>query len=221
MPETFPRFEILPHLFLSKFPDTIPTDITHVLNMCTQPHPLDASREYLHIPLDDIDNIGPHISAIVMYIEHALRDNGAVLVHCALGLNRSAAAIISYLCHRNGTTAKQALEFVKEKKADVQPSALFLRQIDRYFCREGKSEDPLVGFHQRLQQRKLQALADSGDSYKEAEERAQDLIKLNRDRLQPPNPLMDLRTSTAPESSVNLFGATLYKPGILYPVTRD
>jgi protein-tyrosine phosphatase len=156
----YTKFEILPSLFLSRFPKEILDDITHVLNMCTKPHPPDSSRTYLHIPLDDIDNIKPHIQNILGFVNHALETKGKVLVHCALGLNRSVAAIVAYVCHRKNTNSFEALKFVKEKKPDVKPSALFLKQIDQFFNREGEKEDPLVGFHRRLQQRKMAALQE-------------------------------------------------------------
>jgi protein-tyrosine phosphatase len=113
--EQLMSLEILPNLYLSKFPTQIPLKITHVLNMCTHPHPPDPSRAYLHISLDDIDNIKPRIPHILEYIKNALQKDGNVLVYCALGINRSAAAIVSYLCHRNQTNSSAALEFLKEK----------------------------------------------------------------------------------------------------------
>jgi hypothetical protein len=150
----FKMFEILPHLHLSKFPTEIPTGITHILNMCGIPHPFDSTRTYLHIPLNDIDNITPHIGKIIDFIENALRGDGNILVHCALGLNRSASAILTYLCHRNHTNSTDALAFLQERKQDVEPSVIFLKQIDQFFNREVLKEDPLVGFHRRLQERK-------------------------------------------------------------------
>ncbi len=77
----FKMFEILPQLHLSKFPTEIPTEITHILNMCGTPHPFDSTRTYLHIPLNDIDNITPHIEKIIHLIENALRGDGNILVH--------------------------------------------------------------------------------------------------------------------------------------------
>jgi protein-tyrosine phosphatase len=158
--EQLKMFEILTNLYLSKFPTQIPLEITQVLNICTHPHPLDPSRTYLHISIDDIDNIKPHIPQILEHIDNALQNNGKVLVHCALGINRSAAAIVSYLCHRNQTNSSAALEFLKEKKGEVKPSALFLKQIDQFFQREEEKEDPFVGFHRRLQQRKQGAMME-------------------------------------------------------------
>ncbi|KAL2060077.1 hypothetical protein VTL71DRAFT_9899 [Oculimacula yallundae] len=163
----FEMFEILPNLYLSRFPDLEQLSkgeegkegITHVLNMCTQPHPIPSSTsareiEVLHIPLLDIDDITPHIPTILEFIERGVKQDGNVLVHCALGINRSAAAVIAYLCHVKGCDAEEALGWLKQRKADVRPCRMFLGQIDRWFGRQGAGEDVLVGFHRRLRERK-------------------------------------------------------------------
>lgn len=121
--------------------------------MCTTPSEPDPTRTYLNIPLLDWDNITPHIQSIIQFIESGLQQ-GSVLVHCALGINRSASAVVTYLCHRDTLNSTQALRFVKERKNNVAPSALFLEQIDQFFGREGSVEDPLAAFHERLRLRK-------------------------------------------------------------------
>jgi protein-tyrosine phosphatase len=155
--------EIIPGLDLSSFPDKIDPKYTHVLNMCMTPnHPASHSPEILHIQLLDWDNITPHIPRIVQYIDSALQNpNNRVLVHCALGINRSASAVTTYLCHCNNTNSSTALEYLKSKKPDVQPSVLFLQQIDQYFGHQDTSKkDPLVSFHERLQRRKAGMLVE-------------------------------------------------------------
>ncbi|KAH8663436.1 protein-tyrosine phosphatase-like protein, partial [Tricladium varicosporioides] len=113
----------------------------------------------LHIStLADIDDITPHIPAILEFIGGALSpspDTNKLLVHCAIGINRSPSAIIAYLCSTQNINATQALKIVKHKKPDVRPSKLFLAQVDRYFGRGNEREpDPMVGFHERLRRRK-------------------------------------------------------------------
>jgi len=162
----YTKFEIFPNLYLSRFPKEIPEEITHVLNMCIDAHPPDSTRTYLHIPLDDIDNITPHIPDILSFINNALSPNftsdaqNKVLVHCMLGLNRSVAAVVAYLCGVRGITVQEALEEVQEKKPDVRPSALFMVQIDRFFGRDnGEKDGRLKVLHERLQERKRRGLA--------------------------------------------------------------
>lgn len=56
------------------------------------------------------------------------------------------------------------------QKHDVKPSAIFLGQIDRFHGRQEEKEDPLVGFHKPLQERKLRALSESKESRDSEEE---------------------------------------------------
>ena len=77
-----------------------------------------------------------------------------------LGLNRSVAAVVAYLCGVRGITVQEALEEVQEKKPDVRPSALFMVQIDRFFGRDnGEKDGRLKVLHERLQERKRRGLA--------------------------------------------------------------
>lgn len=153
----YSMFEIQPRIYLSRFPQNIPAEVTHVLNMCTQPHPRDESRTYLQVPIYDFDNITPYIENLVTFINNPMQVNGIVLVHCAMGLNRSAAAVLSYLCSIKPIRSSEALVIVKKIKPDVNPSAVFLRQIDLFYGRSEHDEDPLTTFHRRLQERKAKA----------------------------------------------------------------
>ncbi|EPE28860.1 (Phosphotyrosine protein) phosphatases II [Glarea lozoyensis ATCC 20868] len=125
--------------------------------MCTTPHPADPSRTYLHIPMNDVDHIAPHIEKIINFIDNAHQSNGTVLVHCSLGINRSASAVIAYLCHHNKINSTEALAFLTTKKNDVLPCTLFLKQIDRYFQRKASGKDPLGGggFPRNIRARKI------------------------------------------------------------------
>jgi protein-tyrosine phosphatase len=85
--------------------------------MSTHIHPLDLTRTYLQITINDIDNIETHIPAINTFIDTALaKGNAKVLVHCHAGISRSASAIRAYLCHKNGWTAAEARKFLQGKK---------------------------------------------------------------------------------------------------------
>ncbi|KFX89851.1 hypothetical protein V490_06779 [Pseudogymnoascus sp. VKM F-3557] len=151
---------VIPGLYLSSFPNELDKKYTHVLNMCMTPHKAlpHASHppESPHLKLLDWDDITPYIPQILMFIDVALEHpQNRVLVHCALGVNRSAAAVTAYLCHRNGSNTTIALEYLKSRKSDVQPSAMFLQQIDENFGYKDTFEiDPMVAFHERLRKRK-------------------------------------------------------------------
>lgn len=140
------------------------------MGMALHEHSSHASHrpETLHIQLLDWDDITPYIPKIIQFIDSALQHpQNRVRVHCALGANRSAAAVAAYLSHRDGSNSTTALEHLKGRKQDVQPSVRFLQQIDRFFGYNDTSGiDPMVVFHERLRRRKAGMAVDKSNIYR-------------------------------------------------------
>jgi hypothetical protein len=65
---------------------------------------------------------------------------------------------MAYVCHHKNANSSEALEFVRARNRDVKPSKQFLKEIDRFFRREGEKEDLMLGFHRRLEERKMRGL---------------------------------------------------------------
>lgn len=53
---------------------------------------------------------------------------GIVLIHCIMGISRSATIAIAYLIIKKGFRAKEAVEKVK-KARDIRPNNGFLKQL--------------------------------------------------------------------------------------------
>ncbi|CZR54895.1 uncharacterized protein PAC_04780 [Phialocephala subalpina] len=110
--------------------------------------------KYLHLPMKDEDDITPHIPSITTFVSSALRPanpttNNNVLIHCVSGINRSAAAIITYLCHvKPKFGVVDAFMHLWEKKTNVCPRRRFLEQIERWFGRSRKGDKKAKG-HRR------------------------------------------------------------------------
>lgn len=105
---------------------------THVLNMAgnLQPAVSDpADRRYLHIKLQDLDNISPFLDQIYQFISDALAGGGQVLVHCQVGANRSAAACLAFLAKHQRKPVAEALAQLKAAHRKSFPGPWFQEQI--------------------------------------------------------------------------------------------
>jgi rhodanese-related sulfurtransferase len=118
---------------------------------CTKDIPFHESipRRY-RVPVDDnlqeaeIRNLELWSFEIVYKITNEMRrakeDNTAVLVHCAAGMQRSAASVAMYLIAMKGMTADEAMSFIRSKR-DIafRPRANFeksIRGFERVFNAE-------------------------------------------------------------------------------------
>ncbi|KUJ08737.1 phosphatases II, partial [Mollisia scopiformis] len=136
--------QVIPNLHISNYPTTIPKTITHILTMCTKPlsRRLSKGVTTLHLPLHNQDDITPHIPQILTFIATALAvPNNHVLVHCREGVNRSSAAVIAYLCSKNGSNAADAFMELYMRKTDICTRRRFLEQIDGWFGGGGEYKE--------------------------------------------------------------------------------
>ncbi|XP_041089326.1 dual specificity protein phosphatase 26-like [Polyodon spathula] len=62
------------------------------------------------------------------FIHKALSSRGRILVHCAVGVSRSAALVLAYLMIRHNMTLVEAIKTVKEQRGII-PNRGFLRQL--------------------------------------------------------------------------------------------
>ena len=66
------------------------------------------------------------------FIKEAKEQNGSILVHCKMGVSRSASCVIAYLMKEYKLNMHQALEKVREQRPIVDPNEGFLRQLEEY-----------------------------------------------------------------------------------------
>ncbi len=105
----------------------------------------DSVMRRWRIPVDDnlqapeIRNLELWSMEIVFRIIAELK-NGPVLVHCAAGMQRSAASVAMYLIATRGFTTEQAIQYIQERRPIAfRPSANFERAIrgfERSFDRD-------------------------------------------------------------------------------------
>jgi len=99
--------------------------ITHVLNVaddveCFYPD----AFEYFHCQIADggfDDAILESFQKATDFVEKARHAGGKVLVHCFMGINRSATVTMAILMNLEGWTLREAHEFVKLQRSCIAP----------------------------------------------------------------------------------------------------
>ena len=141
-----PADEVLPGLWLgSRYaalnPDYLKEKRIRAVFNCTKDIPFDTSipRQY-RVPVDDnlqeeeIRNLEHWSYEIVYKITHEMRraqkEGTAVLVHCAAGMQRSAASVAMYLIATQKMSTDQAILFLRKKRSIAfRPAANFEKSI--------------------------------------------------------------------------------------------
>ena len=151
-----PANEIVPGLWLGNREAALSGEwlaqhrIATVFN-CTKDIPFHESiRRQYRVPVDDnlqeaeIRNLGLWSSEIVykIAVEHrqAAKEGKEVLVHCAAGMQRSAASVAMYLIASQAMTTEEAMAFIQSKRPIAfQPAANFeaaIRDFEGAFNRD-------------------------------------------------------------------------------------
>lgn len=88
----------------------------------------------LLIQADDIprENLLQHFERTNSFIENGLREDGAVIVHCAMGVSRSATVACAYLMNKLSLSPEEALEMVRQGRPLCNPNEGFLEQLKVY-----------------------------------------------------------------------------------------
>jgi protein-tyrosine phosphatase len=116
--------------------------ITHIVNVSAielenafEKHPTYCPK-YLDVYIHDLadENITVHLQDTIEYIRRAIGDNGKVLVHCRLGVSRSASVIIAYLMQYCDMSLRTAFFHVFARRPIVFPNFGFWDQLVRYEC---------------------------------------------------------------------------------------
>ncbi|XP_037604467.1 protein phosphatase Slingshot homolog 2b isoform X1 [Sebastes umbrosus] len=66
------------------------------------------------------------------FISRAKKAGAKCLVHCKMGISRSAATVIAYAMKEYGWDLEKAFDYVKERRAVTKPNPSFMRQLEEY-----------------------------------------------------------------------------------------
>jgi hypothetical protein len=76
----------------------------------------------------DADLIGS-LPEVTDFIQNARKDGLPVLVHCAMGVSRSASVVIAYMIRYENMTLAEAHALLKSKRNEICPNLGFLQQL--------------------------------------------------------------------------------------------
>eukprot|EP01117_Protostelium_nocturnum_P001275 TRINITY_DN1158_c0_g1_i1.p1 TRINITY_DN1158_c0_g1~~TRINITY_DN1158_c0_g1_i1.p1 ORF type:complete len:176 (-),score=55.25 TRINITY_DN1158_c0_g1_i1:130-657(-) len=133
--------EIIPNLYLGNWKaasikEILETrKITHILTVAPgfiPAFPQEYSYKVFNIADVSFEDIIVHFEPCLQFIDEALNQSGAIFVHCAAGISRSATIIIAYLMWSKKISYEEAHKIVKEKREIIFPNAGFTRQL-RFF----------------------------------------------------------------------------------------
>ena len=132
--------EVVPGLFISSIScmsDDIleEQNIKNTISVTKNPPKVNndkINRMYILINDTHGENIDEYFDKAYDFIEKSLDKNEKVLVHCKIGMSRSATIIISYLMKKYNMTVDESLKYLKEKRSIIKPNSYFYRKLKLY-----------------------------------------------------------------------------------------
>lgn len=125
--------------------------IKAIVNCCIEMKNIhQSSFSYHRTDLEDTmtQNIMPAINPTLSFIRDHVWKGNKVLVHCAQGQSRSGSMIVAWIMLTHGFTLDKAMDWVREKKGDVQPNPNFMNQLREFEV--GRGGRTVADWPQRL-----------------------------------------------------------------------
>ena len=101
--------------------------------------PRNPNTTYIKVAVEDncrpkeVTKLASHLPRIVELIHGVLSQNNAVLVHCRLGRQRSAAVVAAYLMWERGITMTDAIDHIQSlNPVAFQPEVNFQRSLELF-----------------------------------------------------------------------------------------
>ncbi|KAM4846020.1 protein phosphatase Slingshot homolog 3 isoform 2-T2 [Thomomys bottae] len=132
---------IFPHLYLgsewnaANLEELQRNRVSHILNMAREIDNFYPERfTYHNVRLWDEESaqLLPHWKETHNFIEEARAQGTRVLVHCKMGVSRSAATVVAYAMKQYGWGLEKALLHVQGLRPIARPNPGFLRQLQTY-----------------------------------------------------------------------------------------
>ncbi|PSN43513.1 hypothetical protein C0J52_21209 [Blattella germanica] len=133
--------EIFDHVYLgsewnaSNLEELQKNGVHHILNVTREiDNFFPGMFNYLNIRVydDEKTDLLRHWDNTFKYITKAKKEGSKVLVHCKMGVSRSASVVIAYAMKAYNWDFKEAFEYVKQKRNCIKPNSSFITQLETY-----------------------------------------------------------------------------------------
>ncbi|XP_034239693.1 protein phosphatase Slingshot isoform X2 [Thrips palmi] len=133
--------EIFDHVYLgsewnaSNLEELQKNGVNHILNVTREiDNFFPGMFNYLNVRVldDEKTDLLKHWDNTFKYITRARKEGSKVLVHCKMGVSRSASVVIAYAMKAYNWDFKKAFEFVRQKRTCIKPNTSFISQLETY-----------------------------------------------------------------------------------------
>ncbi|KRT84825.1 hypothetical protein AMK59_2585 [Oryctes borbonicus] len=133
--------EIFDHVYLgsewnaSNYEELQRNGVGHILNVTREiDNFFPGTFDYLNVRVydDEKTDLLKHWDDTYKYISKARQQGSKVLVHCKMGISRSASVVIAYAMKAYNWEFNKALQHVKDKRSCIKPNTSFLAQLETY-----------------------------------------------------------------------------------------
>nr|XP_045605780.1 uncharacterized protein LOC123762964 isoform X2 [Procambarus clarkii] len=133
--------EIFPHVYLgsewnaSNLEELQNNGVGYILNVTKEiDNFYPGTFDYLNIRVydDEKTELLKHWNSTFKYISEVKNKKSKVLVHCKMGISRSASVVIAYAMKAFNMSLEEALALVKKKRTCIKPNQAFCSQLKTY-----------------------------------------------------------------------------------------
>ncbi|CAD5222065.1 unnamed protein product [Bursaphelenchus xylophilus] len=150
--------EILPGLYLGSYSAAInrrsleAANISAVLSIMTTSVKKEKQIKYKQIHLEDdpSSDLSKHFEECINFIHFYRVANRNVLVHCLMGVSRSATIVIAYIMAITKLDPFDVIGFVTSRRDFINPNEGFLEQLKIYKAKCNETHKELQITHERV-----------------------------------------------------------------------
>ena len=106
--------------------------ISHIVNMTFEyRNSFPEEFHYLRVQAKDVlsQRLGPRFREIAAFVASATNSGRKALVHCQLGVSRSASGVLACLMINDRMRLADAIQLLRSRKHDVDPNPAFVREL--------------------------------------------------------------------------------------------